>query len=228
MTTCRHRSLRSSTIVVLLVSAIGAASAAPPPGMAMPQFVPPLAPPAPSPQFTPPPVPMPPIVPAPSVDPMPLQVAALPSDTTKSPTTPEPSLMTQVQSWWRTLLNFVGLDDSTPSAAETKALAASARDPNTGFTRLESAAMQCAVTCERKVNDDLNICEGFITPEELARRGIAPPTASCATELHDRYSACLVACGLPAPPPLLPSTSATPRRTLPPVGTPAALSARPL
>lgn len=226
MSYCCRKALGPTTVAVLLSTILGSASAAPPPGTATSQFVP--VPAASSPQFSPPLVPTPPIVPAPSIDPMPLQVAAPPSVAAKAPVTPEPSLLTQVQSWWRTLLNFVGIDDSTPSAAETRALAATARDPNTGFLRLESAAMQCAVSCERNVNDELNICQGFVTPEELARRGIAPPTANCAAELHDQYSACLVACGLPAPPALLPSAPAGSRRVLPPIGTPAALSARPL
>ncbi|MCB1625640.1 MAG: hypothetical protein KDI32_13690 [Pseudomonadales bacterium] len=89
----------------------------------------------------------------------------------------------------------------------------------------ESEPMQCAAGCERMMDEDRGICGGYVKREERERRGIPPPTSRCHYEALERYSACLTSCGRPAPS-IIERLSEAPRfPALPPVGTPAALTA---
>ena len=91
-----------------------------------------------------------------------------------------------------------------------------------------SAPMQCATGCERAASRESSVCSGYMRAPERERLGIPlpMPAPTCHLELHQRYSACLVACGLPAPRPLQRFAQPLPMRRLPALGTPAALSAR--
>ncbi|HPF26469.1 MAG TPA: hypothetical protein P5528_03310 [Steroidobacteraceae bacterium] len=88
----------------------------------------------------------------------------------------------------------------------------------------ESEPMQCAAGCERMMNEDRGICGGYVKQEERERRGIPPPTRRCHYEALERYSACLTNCGRPAPSVIERFSEAPQFPTLPPVGTPAALT----
>lgn len=182
------------TLFVLLTSAATTAVAQ---GVPMPNaqmIAPPnMPPPAPSPVYTAPLGRLPDNAPAPP----PVAVIPVP---TPSPEVPaedaSPSVLAQVQAWWQGLLGRVGLDLSAPSAAETRQMAATARDANTGMIRLESAAMQCALECQLTVDRRMNLCLKQASEEAIRAAGV-DDLRNCVPESAQKYEACVASCGLP-------------------------------
>lgn len=89
------------------------------------------------------------------------------------------------------------------------------------------APMQCAAGCERMVNEERAVCGGYMSDEERVRRKIPVPSENCDFEVHSRYSACLVNCGMPAPPPIkIVGWQSRRARPLPALGSPEELALR--
>lgn len=151
-------------------------------------------------------------VPTPSLEP-PIEEASL-------------SVLDQALTWWRVLLNRVGIDNSAPSPDETRQMAATARDPSTGLIRLESAAMYCAIECQAQVDQRINLCLRNASDTALRAAGVED-RRNCVPESVGKYEACLAGCGLPEtrPRPLPVRTPVMPVRRGPHTPKPAAAAA---
>jgi hypothetical protein len=160
------------------------------------------------------------------VDPIPLQKPTAPLDEAGATRNPNgESFGDQVRSWWTSLVELLGFSDQ-PSPQEMQKIVAQSRNPVTGAIALESAPMQCSVSCSKKTSDSRRSCGAQIGAGANQGTRLLAQAGNCLQEAHADYSACLVSCGLDPLPPMKRYTESQRAKRTPALGSSEELAQR--